>query len=141
MREAMNEPRIVKVDRGGSVEPGKRVSVTLFGDETSSDFLVAWKRLPEGTPPGVYHLHKKAENVLVVLEGTLECIIGGKRYMARENEIIYMPAGIPHATGNGGKGECHAVEFYAPSRGEGTPNDFFEADLPATIEDTESVRG
>lgn len=132
----MDRVRIAQLERGETLtDPGARFNVTLFGDEVSSNVLVAWKRLPVGCPMGAYHYHKKSENVLVVLAGTLEAIVGGKRYMVRENEIIYMPEDVPHATGNGGQDEVQAIEFYCPSRGEGEDMDSFPAELPAQIVD------
>ena len=97
--------------------------------------LVAYKKLPPGTPLGSYHYHEKCENFLVVLQGQLECLVGNVRYLVNENEVIYMPDKVPHATGNCGEVECHAVEFYSPSRGTGPDMDSHPAELPAEIVD------
>ncbi len=131
----MKEARVAILDFETEVSPGSRFNDVLFGDETSSDFLVAFKRLPEGTPAGSYHVHKRSENVLIVLKGTLEALVGDQRYLVKEGEVIYMPAGVPHATGNGGPGECQSVEIYAPSRGEGPDMDSYPTDLPARLHD------
>jgi mannose-6-phosphate isomerase-like protein (cupin superfamily) len=127
----MKEARVAILDFKTEVGAGSRFNDVLFGDETSTDFLVAFKRLPEGTPAGVYHVHKRSENVLIVLKGTLEALVGDQRYLVEEGHVIYMPAGVPHATGNGGSGECQSVEIYAPSRGEGPDMDSYPSELPA----------
>jgi mannose-6-phosphate isomerase-like protein (cupin superfamily) len=131
----MKEARVASLDFDTVVGPGSRFNDVLFGDETSSDFLVAFKRLPEGTPAGSYHVHKRSENVLIVLKGTLEALVGDQRYLVNEGQVIYMPAAVPHATGNGGPGECQSVEIYAPSRGEGDDMDSYPAELPAKFHD------
>lgn len=127
------EAKIAKLDFATEVGAGDRFNEVLFGDETSSDILVGWKRLPEDTPLGSYHLHERSENMLIVLKGTLDALVGDRRYAVHEGEIIYMPAGVPHATGNRGPGECQTVEIYAPSRGEGEDMDSHPAEMPAEI--------
>lgn len=132
------EAKIARLDFNTEVGPGSRFNEVLFGDETSSDFLIAWKRLPEGTALGSYHVHERSENVLIVLEGTLDALVGDRRYAVRQGEVIYMPAGVPHATGNRGPGECQAVEIYAPSRGEGEDMDSHPAEMPAEITEVQA---
>lgn len=132
--------KVGRLDRTSKVPPDERYNAVIFGDDTSRDFLIAFKRLPARTPMGVYHGHRRAENILIVLAGTLDAVIGGKHYQAKTDEVIYMPAGIPHATGNSGDVECQAVEIYAPSRGEGPDTDYYDADLPAEISEGEPVR-
>jgi mannose-6-phosphate isomerase-like protein (cupin superfamily) len=138
--KATDRVRIARLNRSAKLKDSNaRSNVTVFGDDVSSNVLVAWKRLPAQSPMGAYHFHKKAENILVVLTGTLEAIVGGKRYTVRENEIIYMPEGVPHATGNAGREEVQAIEFYCPSRGEGPDMDSFPAELPPEILDADAI--
>ena len=80
---------------------------------------------------GRYHVHQHAVNLWVVTAGTLEAIIGGVRYRVEENQLIFMPKNVPHATNNVGDGELRAIEIYAPSgRGDSTM-----LDLPEDIVD------
>jgi len=86
----MGEVRIYRFERTPSLPEGSgRFNVDVFGAETAKNALVCYKRLPPRTPIGSYHYHKKSENILVVLQGTLECVVGGVRYLVRENEVIY----------------------------------------------------
>lgn len=82
---------------------------------------------------GSYHVHHESDNIWVVLEGTLSSIIGGVRYETRAGEVIFMPAGVPHATGNFSSEEMRALEVYAPSTWIGGGHDSYPAELPATI--------
>jgi mannose-6-phosphate isomerase-like protein (cupin superfamily) len=63
----------------------------------------------------------------------MEAIIGGVRYFVKAGEIIFMPAGIPHATGNPGEEDMLAVEIYAPPTEHFEPRDAYPAELPADI--------
>jgi mannose-6-phosphate isomerase-like protein (cupin superfamily) len=136
----MSQVVIAKMDRTTTLEPGQRVYQVLTGDETSSNFLMVWRRLPVGYPLGKYHHHKKADNLIIVLEGVLEAVVGGERYLVHSDEVIYMPAGIPHATANGGETEVQALEIYAPSRGQGEGNDSYPDELPEELRDGEPIR-
>ncbi|MBJ7600669.1 MAG: hypothetical protein DLM67_14330 [Candidatus Nephthysia bennettiae] len=82
---------------------------------------------------GPYHLHRQSDNIWVVLEGTLSSIIGGTRYETRAGEVIFMPADVPHATGNFGSEEMRALEVYAPSTYITGQHDSEPADLPEKI--------
>jgi mannose-6-phosphate isomerase-like protein (cupin superfamily) len=82
---------------------------------------------------GSYHVHHHSDNIWIVLQGTLSSIIGGVRYETRAGEVIFMPADIPHATGNFNAREMHAFEVYAPSTFITGKHDSEPVDLPATI--------
>src|SRR3981081_1911028 len=131
----MSEVRIHRLDRTPVGEQGMRWFTDVFAEDVAKNALVAYKKLPPGTPLGSYHYHEKCENFLVVLQGQLECLVGNVRYLVNENEVIYMPDKVPHATGNCGEGECHAAYFYPPSRATGPDMDSHPAELPAEIVD------
>lgn len=69
--------------------------------------------------PGEIHYHAKAENVYIVLEGTLEVVIEGERHLLGPNEVGFIPPGVVHTAGNAGDagigGVCRIVEIYAPA--------------------------
>ena len=136
----MSKVVIAKLDRETTLESGQKVYQVLTGDETSSNFLMVWRRLPVGYSLGKYHHHEKADNLIVVLEGVLEAVIGGERFLVHPNEVIYMPAGIPHATANGGETEVQALEIYAPSRGQGENHDSYPDELPEGLREGEPIR-
>jgi quercetin dioxygenase-like cupin family protein len=43
------------------------------------------------------HLHEEADEVIVVVEGTLDLQIAGERHLVGRNQTISIPAGTPHA--------------------------------------------
>jgi mannose-6-phosphate isomerase-like protein (cupin superfamily) len=80
---------------------------------------------------GVYHLHERTDNVMLVLNGTLEMIVDGERYILRENDMIFIPRAVPHSSASGWEGSVQGIEIYAPVRG----TDSLPVDLPAEIRD------
>jgi mannose-6-phosphate isomerase-like protein (cupin superfamily) len=78
--------------------------------------------------PGEIHYHATAENVYIVLEGMLEVVVEGERYLLGPNEVGFIPPGVVHTAGNAGThGVCKVIEVYAPAG-----YDFHEvADWPA----------
>lgn len=81
---------------------------------------------------GVYHLHERTDNVMLVLSGTLEMIVDGERHILRENDMIFIPRGVAHSSASGWEGAVQGIEIYAPVRGTDTvpvelPGDIREA--------------
>lgn len=66
---------------------------------------------------GVYHLHERTDNVMLVLSGTLEMIVDGERYILHENDMIFVPRGVAHSSASGWDGPVRGIEIYAPVRG------------------------
>ena len=84
---------------------------------------------------GLYHLHERTDNVMLVLTGTLEMVVDGKRYVLHENDMIYIPRGVAHSSASGWEGSVQGIEIYAPVRG----TDSVPAELPAEIRDAGPV--
>ncbi|PZR88460.1 MAG: hypothetical protein DLM67_20645 [Candidatus Nephthysia bennettiae] len=116
------------------VQPGSRANTKLVGPDISKETEIVYQRFAPNHM-GVYHMHRHAENIWLVIQGELEAIIGGVRYFVREGEMIFMPSGVPHATGNRGEVDMLAVEIYAPPTEHFEPRDAYPAELPEHIED------
>ena len=65
--------------------------------------------------PGVTHYHAKAENIYIVLEGTVEATIEGKKVRLGPGEVAFIPPGVRHAARNGGGTVARVLEIYAPA--------------------------
>lgn len=116
------------------VEPRSRANTKLVGPDISKETEIVYQRFAPNHM-GVYHLHNHAENIWIVMQGEMEAIIGGVRYFVKAGELIYMPSGVPHATGNRGDVDMLAVEMYAPPTDHYEPRDAYPAELPEHIED------
>src|SRR5712692_7212048 len=56
-----------------------------------------------GSGPGPYHYHARAENVYIVLEGTVEAVVEGQRYYLQKDDVAFIPPGLRHYAGNAGQ--------------------------------------
>jgi len=65
--------------------------------------------------PGPTHYHAQAENIYIVLEGTVEAIVEGKKYRLGPGEVAFIPPGVHHAAGNCGDTIARVIEIYAPA--------------------------
>lgn len=71
-----------------------------------------------GAPFGKYHYHEHCDNIYVVLSGTIRSIVDGEEHLLSAGELLFIPAGSPHKTTNGGDTVARALEIYAPPPGE-----------------------
>ncbi|MEA2622797.1 MAG: hypothetical protein QOH61_1707 [Chloroflexota bacterium] len=71
-----------------------------------------------GAAFGTYHLHERSDNIYLVLEGTITAVVDGETHTLTEGELLFIPAGSPHKTTNGGDVTARALEIYAPPPGD-----------------------
>ena len=116
------------------VKPESRANTKLVGPDISRQCEIVYQRFAPNNM-GVYHNHRHAENVWLVMKGEMEAIVGDVRYFVKAGEMIFMPSDVPHATGNRGPEDMLAVEIYVPPTEHFVPRDSFPAELPATITD------
>ena len=64
---------------------------------------------------GKLHHHTKADNVYIVKRGEGTLTADGKTYVIRENDVVYIPAGMTHSLANLSGGVFEIFEIYAPS--------------------------
>jgi mannose-6-phosphate isomerase-like protein (cupin superfamily) len=94
---------------------GRGISKHLVGpDDGLATADVHINEIRAGSGLGHYHVHKQADNIYVVLSGTMEAVVDGRRYVIPQSSVVVIPAGTPHAAGNAGEGTARVVEIYAP---------------------------
>ncbi len=105
-------------------------------DVGATNMDVHLNELKVDSGPGEIHYHAKAENVYVVLDGMLEVVIEGERYLLGKGEVGFIPPGLVHTAGNAGThGTCRIIEIYAPAG-----RDFHEVeDWPDCIQPPDSA--
>ncbi len=72
-------------------------------------------RLNPGGPRGKVHHHTKADNVYIVKRGVGTFTAGDETYTVREDDVIFIPAGLKHSLSNLGDGVFEIFEIYAPA--------------------------
>jgi mannose-6-phosphate isomerase-like protein (cupin superfamily) len=71
-----------------------------------------------GAAFGGYHYHERSDNIYLVLSGTITAVVDGETHTLSEGDLLFIPAGSPHKTTNGGDVTARALEIYAPPPGD-----------------------
>ena len=71
-------------------------------------------RLVAGGPRGKRHHHTTADNVYIVRRGEGTLTVDGETHVIRENDVVYIPAGMTHSLANLSGSVFEIFEIYAP---------------------------
>ena len=83
------------------MEPGRGDQIKLVNPSLGTEKVdVHLNRLVPGGPRGKLHHHTKADNVYIVKRGEGTLTADGKTYVIRENDVVYIPAGMTHSLAN-----------------------------------------
>jgi len=79
--------------------PGEKIRMRLEASHTGNAFsLTEIIVAPQVGPP--LHIHHDADEVLFVLEGTVDFVCDGERFRTGPGGFAAMPKGVPHAFRN-----------------------------------------
>ena len=96
---------------GGRGEQVKLVDPSLGIDKLDVHF----NRLRAGGPRGKLHHHTSADNVYIVKRGEGTLTVDGETHIIRENDVVYIPAGMVHSLANLSDQVFEIFEIYAPA--------------------------
>jgi mannose-6-phosphate isomerase-like protein (cupin superfamily) len=120
-KNASGEGRVFKIMHleecpASPMEPGRGEQIKLVNPGLGTEKVdVHLNRLVPGGPRGKVHHHTEADNVYIVKRGEGTLTVEGKTYLIRENDVVYIPAGMKHALANLGSELFEIFEIYAPS--------------------------
>ena len=98
------------------MEPARGEQVKLINTALGTEKLdVHFNRLVPGGPRGKVHHHNQADNVYIVKRGEGTLTIEGDTFVIREDDVVYIPAGVKHSLSNLGTGVLELFEIYAPA--------------------------
>jgi len=89
-----------------------RLINTTLGTEKVDVHL---NRLVPGGPRGRLHRHSQADNIYIVRCGEGTLVAGDETYTIRADQVIYIPAGMPHSLSNLSDQPLEIFEIYAPA--------------------------
>ena len=72
-------------------------------------------RLVPGGPRGRVHRHSQSDNVYIVRRGEGTLTVAGETYTIKPDQVIHIPAGVPHSLSNLGAEVLELFEIYAPA--------------------------
>jgi mannose-6-phosphate isomerase-like protein (cupin superfamily) len=98
------------------MEPGRGEQIKLINKTLGTEKVdVHLNRLVPGGPRGKVHHHTRADNVYIVKRGEGTLTVEGDTFVIREDDVIYIPAGMKHSLSNLGTGVLELFEIYAPA--------------------------
>lgn len=98
------------------MESGRGEQIKLINRSLGTEKLdVHLNRLTPGGPRGKVHHHSNADNVYIVKRGEGTLTVENETYVVRENDVVYIPAGLKHALSNRSAGIFEIFEIYAPA--------------------------
>jgi mannose-6-phosphate isomerase-like protein (cupin superfamily) len=98
------------------MERGRGEQIKLINPGLGTEKLdVHFNRLVAGGPRGKRHHHTKADNVYIVKRGEGTLTVDGETHVIRENDVVYIPAGITHSLSNLSDEPFEIFEIYAPT--------------------------
>jgi mannose-6-phosphate isomerase-like protein (cupin superfamily) len=72
-------------------------------------------RLVPGGERGRLHRHSRSDNVYIVRRGEGVLVAGGETYTIRADQVVFIPAGLPHSLSNFSDEVFEMFEIYAPA--------------------------
>jgi mannose-6-phosphate isomerase-like protein (cupin superfamily) len=104
------------------MEPGRGEQIKLINSTLNTENVdVHLNRLVPGGPRGKVHHHTKTDNVYIVKRGEGTLTVEGETHIIREDDVVFIPAGMKHSLSNLSATVFEIFEIYAPS---GTHFDF-----------------
>jgi mannose-6-phosphate isomerase-like protein (cupin superfamily) len=98
------------------MEPGRGQQIKLINPSLGTEKVdVHLNRLVPGGPRGKVHHHTNADNVYIIKRGEGTLTVEDKTYLIRENDVVYIPAGMKHSLANLSQDVFEIFEIYAPS--------------------------
>jgi mannose-6-phosphate isomerase-like protein (cupin superfamily) len=95
---------------------GRGEQIKLINPDLGTEKLdVHFNRLVAGGPRGKRHRHTNADNVYIVKRGEGTLTVDGETYVIRENDVVYIPAGMTHSLSNLSDKPFEIFEIYAPA--------------------------
>lgn len=96
---------------GGRGEKLKLVNTALGTHNVD----VHLNRLKPGGPRGKVHRHTRSDNVYIVKRGEGTLTVDAETHIVREDDVIFIPAGMKHSLSNLSDGVFEIFEIYAPA--------------------------
>jgi len=95
---------------------GRGETLKLINITTGTENIdVHLNRLKPGGPHGQLHRHLQSDNVYIVRSGEALLVAGGETHSIHANQVVFIPAGMPHSLSNVSNAVFEMIEIYAPA--------------------------
>ena len=115
METATNTPKVVSSKEGTKFNiMGHMVTVKLHSWDGNDNYVFGMISPPgSGIPP---HVHKKEDEVIYILEGEFEVMVGGEVFKATAGDCLNFVRNISHAYTNTGTTDAKTFWYVSPGR-------------------------
>jgi|SRR5689334_20227229 len=123
METAIKSPKVVSSNEGTAFNIlGHVVTVKLHNWDGNGNYVFELISPPgSGIPP---HVHKNEDEIVYILEGQLEAMIGGEVFQVNPGDCLNFVRNVPHGYTN--KGKINTKTFWCISPGRGFEEFFNE---------------
>jgi len=94
--------------------PGDLYTLLITGEETNNTLFQFEAIVPKGGGPPA-HVHSKEDETFYIVSGSLEILLGDKRYHAKRGDFVYIPRGTVHQFKNVGGDVAVQLVTFVPS--------------------------
>jgi quercetin dioxygenase-like cupin family protein len=92
---------------------GRGRSLRLLEPEMAGGaFSVSRVVIDPGTQPGPFHLHERANNIYIGLDGVTEVRVAEDTVALGPLDLVFIPSGVPHSTHNAGDQSVTLLAMY-----------------------------
>lgn len=98
------------------MENGRGEKVRLVNTDLGTETIdLHLNRLVPGGERGRLHRHTQSDNVYIVRRGEGALTADGVSYTIRADQVVFIPAGMPHSLSNPSDEVLEIFEIYAPA--------------------------
>ena len=98
------------------MENGRGETIRLINTGVGTETIdLHLNRLVPGGPRGRVHRHSQSDNVYIVRRGQGTLTAQGASYTIRADQVVFIPAGMPHSLSNLSDEVLEIFEIYAPA--------------------------
>lgn len=115
----MSQP-LQRSGEGERIELGSQeIVIRLSADDTDGAFsLVEYTADPDGRSPPP-HYHEETDEVIFVLDGTIQCTVAGENFSAEAGDTVWIPRGTVHTFSVTGSRPAWLLGVISPGGFEG----------------------
>jgi len=113
MEKTISTPKSISSKEGTTFNIlGHEVIVKLHSRDGNDNYVFAMTSPPgSGIPP---HVHEKEDEVVYILEGEFEVMVGGEVFQATAGDCLNFVRNIPHAYNNTGTKDAETLWYVTP---------------------------